>query len=93
MPYAGPLFYPPVGQIAVTDGGCRIEVWPDESESCDCFTGLLLEDGRTETQRVVFDLSCMWDRFKISHIEEPTAADLRLGWLPREAAGGEQYGR
>lgn len=86
-PYAGPLFYPPVGMIAVMDTTSRIEIWPNESESADCFTGLLLKDGRTETQRVVFDLSVMWDRYQIDHIEEPTAGDLRLSWLPRDHAG------
>jgi len=80
--YSGPLFYPPVGMIAVMGTGSRIEIWTNESESADCFTGLLLKDGRTETQRVVFDLSVMWDRNQIEHIEEPTADDLRLGWLP-----------
>lgn len=83
IPYAGPLFYPPVGMIAVMGKESRIEIWDNESESADCFTGLLLKDGRTETQRVVFDLSVMWDRTQIDHIEEPTADDLRLGWLPR----------
>lgn len=84
IPYAGPLFYPPVGMVAVMGTDSRIEVWPNESESADCFTGLLLKDGRTETQRAVFDLSCMWDRMQIDHVEEPSADDLRLGWLPRE---------
>lgn len=83
IPYDGPLFYPPVGMIAVMGTNSRIEIWDNESESADCFTGLLLKDGRTETQRVVFDLSCMWDRTQIDHIEEPNADDLRLGWLPR----------
>lgn len=83
--WAGPLFYPPVGMIAVTDSGSRIEVWHNESESADCFTGLLLKDGRTEGQRVVFGLSCIWLRRFIDHIEEPTDEDLRLGWLPRSA--------
>lgn len=80
--WPGPLFYPPVGKVAVLDSGSRIEVWHDESESADCFTGLLLKDGRTDSQRVVFDLSCMWDRQSVNHIEEPTAEDLRLGWHP-----------
>lgn len=84
--WAGPLFYPPVGMIAVMDSGSRIEVWHDESESADCFTGLLLKDGRTDGQRVVFDLSCMWSREFIHHIEEPTEADLQLSGLPREEA-------
>jgi hypothetical protein len=85
-PYAGPLFYPPVGKTAVMGTGSRIEIWPNESESADCFTGLLLKDGRTEAQRVVFDLSVMWDRTQIERIEEPTPDDLRLGWLPREGS-------
>lgn len=76
--WPGPLFYPPVGMIAVTHGGSRIEVWPDESETADCFTGLLLLDGRSDAQRVVFDLSCMWDRLAIDHIEEPNKQDLPL---------------
>jgi hypothetical protein len=80
--YAGPLFYPPVGMIAVTQGGSRIEVLPDESDSADCFTGLLLQDGRTERQRIVFDLSVMWDRTKIDHIEEPSENDRRLMFSP-----------
>lgn len=86
IPYAGPLFYPPVGMIAVMDTESRIEIWDNESESADCFTGLLLKDGRTGTQRVVFDLSVMWDRTQIHHIEEPTADDLRLGWFTRRKA-------
>lgn len=81
--WAGPLFYPPVGMIAVTNSGSRIEVWPDESESIDCFTGLMLLDGRSRAQIIVQDLSCMWDRLQIHHIEEPTDADARLGMLPR----------
>lgn len=84
--WAGPLFYPPIGMIAVMNSGCRIEVWHDESESADCFTGLLLKDGRSHAQRVVFDLSCMWGREFIDHIEEPTEADIRLGGLPRVEA-------
>lgn len=83
--WAGPLFYPPVGKIAVTHGGSRIEVWPDESDA-DCFTGLLLVDGRSAAQRVVFDLSCMWDRLAIDHIEEPNALDLELSGLTKGAA-------
>lgn len=84
--WAGPLFYPPVGMIAVMDSGSRIEIWHDESESAECFTGLLLKDGRTHGQRVVFDLSCMWAREFIHHVEEPTESDIRLGGLPREEA-------
>lgn len=84
--WAGPLFYPPVGKVAVMDSGARIEVWGDESESADCFTGLLLRDGQPHNRRVVFDLSVMWDRTRIDHIEDPTDDDLRLGWLPREVA-------
>lgn len=83
-PYAGPLFYPPIGMIAVTEGGSRIEVWPNESDNADCFTGLLLADGRAHTQRVVLDLSCLWMRAAIVHLEEPSEADLALGWLPRD---------
>ncbi|GAA2817086.1 hypothetical protein EDC40_103673 [Aminobacter aminovorans] len=82
--WAGPLFYPPVGMIAVMDSGSRIEVWPDESESKDCFTGVMLLEGRTDDQRAVFDTSCMWGRCFIDHIEEPTEADLRLCGLLRE---------
>ena len=81
--WGGPLFYPPVGKIAVTKLGSRIEVWPDESESDDCFTGLMLLDGTTSAQIVVHDLSCMWGRQHIDHIEEPSEEDLRLGILPR----------
>lgn len=84
--WAGPLFYPPIGKIAVMTSGRRIEIWHDESESADCFTGFLLLEGRTHQQRAVFDLSCMWDRMQIDHIEEPTEDDLRLGMLPREVA-------
>lgn len=84
--WAGPLFYPPVGMIAVMDSGSRIEVWHDESESAGCFTGLLLKDGRSHSQRVVFDLSCMWSRQFIDHIEPPNEDDVRLGWLSREEA-------
>lgn len=73
--WPGPLFYPPVGQIAVMQSGARIEVWDNESDSAGCFTGLLLKDG---------DLSCMWDRTKVDHIEEPSDDDLHLGMLPRE---------
>lgn len=83
MDWAGPLFYPPVGKIAVLNSGARIEVWDDESESAECFTGLLLAKDRTRTQVVIFDLSCCWVREFIDHIEEPTEADLALGMLPR----------
>lgn len=84
--YPGPLFYPPVGMIAVTSSGSRIEVWDDESESGDCFTGLLLIDGRTHAQTVVLDLSCCWGREHIERIEEPTDADLALSFWPGRAA-------
>lgn len=84
--WPGPLFYPPVGMIAVTKCGSRIEVWDNESSSVDCFTGLMLLDGRNRAQVIVHDLSCMWDRYQIDHIEPPTDEDLRLGLLPREAA-------
>lgn len=79
IPYPGPLFYPHVGKVAVMDGGARIEVWANESESPDCFTGLMLREGRSYAQRVVLDLSCMWLRACIHHIEEPTADDIALG--------------
>lgn len=82
MSYAGPLFYPPVGKIAVTISGGRIEVWDNESESGDCFTGLLLQDGRTYAQAVVCDLSCCWGREHIDHIEEPTEDDLAISFWP-----------
>lgn len=59
--WPGPLFYPPVGSIAIMQSGARIEVWPDESGP-GRFTGVLLPD------RV--DCSCMWDRSRIAHIEE-----------------------
>lgn len=74
----GPLFYPPVGKIAVMGGGDRVEVWPDESCHQGCFTGLLLKGGRSIEERRVHDLSCMWDRKAVSHIEEPSEADKLL---------------
>jgi hypothetical protein len=83
--WAGPLFYPPVGKIAVMGSGARIEVWADESESVDCFTGLLLDAGASYGKRVVFDLSCMWDRMRIDHIEDPTHSDLELTEFARAA--------
>lgn len=73
--WEGPLFYPPVGKIAVTNSGDRIEVWPDESDRPGCFTGLLLKEGRTIEEKRVFDLCTMWDRGAIDHIEEPSALD------------------
>lgn len=76
--WPGPLFYPPVGKIAVLNSGARIEVWDDESESADCFTGLLLDAGASYGKRVVFDLSCMWGREHIDHVEEPTESDLQV---------------
>lgn len=76
--WAGPLFYPPVGMIAVMNSGARIEVWGDESDSADCFTGLLLDVRASYGKRVVFDLSCMWGRQHIDHIEEPTEADRQI---------------
>ena len=85
-PYPGPLFYPPVGKVAVMEGGARIEVWANESESPDCFTGLMLREGRSYARRVVLDLSCMWLRSSIRHIEEPTAADIALGEFLGRAA-------
>lgn len=84
--WAGPLFYPPVGMIAVMCCGIRIEIWDDESESADCFTGLMLLDGRSRAQIIVHDLSCMWGREFIDHIEEPTPEDLALGMFPRREA-------
>lgn len=76
--YPGPLFYPPIGKIAVMSSGARIEVWSNESESADCFTGLLLDADAGYGKRVVFDLSCMWGREHIDHIEEPTEADRQI---------------
>lgn len=81
----GPLFYPPVGKIAVTHGGSRIEVWPDESQP-DCFTGLMLVNDRSAAQRAVFDLSSMWDRLAIDHIEKPSPSDIELSGLTGGAA-------
>lgn len=75
--WAGPLFYPPVGKIAVMGSGVRIEIWPNESDA-DCFTGLLLDHQASYGKRVVMDLSCMWDRTKIERIEEPTTEDLKI---------------
>lgn len=75
--WPGPLFYPPVGMIAVTKLGARIVVWPDESESAGCFTGLLLREG-SRAQRVVHDLSVMWARDAIDHVEQPTKSDEEL---------------
>ena len=71
----GPLFYPPVGKIAVMSGGDRIEVWPDEGEHQGCFTGLLLKPGRSIERQRAHDMSCMWDRKAVDHIEEPSEAD------------------
>lgn len=84
--WAGPHEYPPVGMVAVTNSGERIEIWANESEDDKCFTGLLLKDGRTYGQRVIFDLSSLWMREAIDHIEEPTEDDLRLGWWREVAA-------
>lgn len=78
--WAGPLFYPPVGKVAVMASGARIEVWENESEA-GCFTGLMLRSGRTQSQRVVLDLSCLWVSAAIDHIEEPTPDDLALSGL------------
>ena len=75
--WPGPLFYPPINMIAVMTTGARIHVWPNESETDGDFTGLMLRDG-TPARRVVFDLSCMWSRTMISHIERPTDADRSL---------------
>ncbi|MGV2099031.1 hypothetical protein [Rhizobium sp. 21-4511-3d] len=75
--WPGPLFYPPQGKIAVMHSGARIEVWPNESDA-DCFTGLLLDAGASYGKRVVFDLSCMWGREHIDHIEEPTQTDIAV---------------
>ena len=63
------LFYPPVGMVAVMRCGTRIEVWDNESDA-DCFTGLLLPGAGSVT-----DLSCLWARDQIDHIETPTEAD------------------
>lgn len=85
--YPGPLFYPAVGKIAVMGSGARIEVWDNESDSGDCFTGLLLVGSRSHAQTVVLDLSCCWGREFIAHIEEPTKADMALSmWAGRAAA-------
>jgi|GEM_PF-4501438 len=71
--WAGPLFYPPVGSVAVMGSGTRIKVWPSENDDPDSFTGINLSDG---------DASCMWDRIQIAAIEAPSAADHH----PTEAA-------
>lgn len=73
--WPGPLFYPPIGKIAVMNSGARIEIWGNESDSADCFTGMMLDAGSSYGKRIVFDLSCMWGREHIDHIEEPTEAD------------------
>lgn len=86
IPYPGPLFYPPVGMIAVTASGARIEVWDNESDSGDCFTGLMLQERRTYAQTVVCDLSCCWGRENIHHIEEPTETDLAISFWPGRVA-------
>ena len=78
--WPGPLFYPPVGKVAVMTGGTRIEVWANESDP-DCFTGLLLSEGNFQ-KRAAMDLSCFWDRFQIDHVEEPTSEDMQLMQFP-----------
>lgn len=83
--WSGPLFYPPVGKIAVMKSGCRIHIWDDESDYADCFSGLLLRDGGIWAETIVSDLSSLWDRTKIDHIEEPTEEESRFGMFWREA--------
>lgn len=70
--------YPTVGQVAVMDSGLRIAVWPDESESPLCFTGQALLPERTDAQIAVHDVSCMWSRTYIHHVEMPTETDRSL---------------
>lgn len=58
--WAGPLFYPPIGKVAVMVTGTRIKVWADEGRDAACFTGINLADG---------DASTMWDRARIVRVE------------------------
>ena len=64
--WPGPLFYPQHGMIAVMRSGTRIEVWHNESDRGDCFTGMNLLDG---------DASTLWGREYILRIESPTTDD------------------
>ncbi|MFE3839462.1 hypothetical protein, partial [Pseudogemmobacter sonorensis] len=65
--WAGPLFYPPAGMIAVMRSGTRIEIWDDESDHLDCFTGMNLADG---------DASTLWGREFIDRVEPPAEDDV-----------------
>ena len=58
--WPGPLFYPPVGGIAVMISGSRIEVWANEGADGSCFTGIDITTG---------DASVMWLKSKIKGIE------------------------
>jgi len=60
--WPGPLFYPPVGKVAVMEGGSKIEVWPNESRE-GCFTGSILPPEAP-------DISCMWDLARIVRVDD-----------------------
>lgn len=70
--------YPPIGKIAVTKSGNRIEVWPCEHDDPDCFTGMMLLPDRSAAQIAVHDVSCLWGRAEIDHFEEPNEKDRAL---------------
>lgn len=82
--------YPQVGMIAVTAGGARIAVWPDEGDHPECFTGQLLESGASLAKARGVNLSVFWRRDRIVRIEVPTPDDceLSLTELCRDADKG-----
>ena len=66
-PTAEPLNFEPWA-FAVTDGGARIRIWPNESSDPRCFTGELLNPTERE-MRGQAHISTLWDRSKVVRIE------------------------
>lgn len=75
--------YPPVGKVAVTKGGPRIAIWPDEGDDLRCFTGQCF-DYRDLTSARVHGVSTMWLRSAIERVEAPTESDLALSLINLE---------
>lgn len=68
----------PPGMIAVMRSGCRIAIWPCESDDADCFTGQLLEAGANLARIAVHNTSVFWKRSGVERVEFALPDDQKL---------------
>lgn len=68
----------PPGMVAIMRSGCRIAIWPCESDDPSCFTGQLLELGASYARACTHNLSCLWMRKGVERVEFAKPGDQQL---------------